>query len=189
MAEDPPSKETKSTGFWNTTLGTITKITALVSAISGLILAIKPLFGKKDKPDNPTVLLPEKPTPQAHDSIDEVESPHAVEPQPIKEFTLTRDQQQVFNDLKITMTLPDQQINPITNTIRIRLWRMIEQPISDTANLDPSSSQPGVSYLLFRLNAITPVSIPDGRQFRFIFSNALLNGKRVESVEVKMYRN
>ena len=30
--------------FWNSTLGTIAKITALVTAISGLIYAIKPFF-------------------------------------------------------------------------------------------------------------------------------------------------
>ena len=190
MPEDTPSSETKPTGFWNTTLGTITKITALVSAISGLILAVQPLFRAKEKKVDPAILIDShKPVPPTKDSAGDIQSSPPVETiRPVKEFTLTRDQQQVFNDLDITLTLPDQQLDP-TNTIRIRLWRNIEQPISDTAFLDPTAPQPGVSYLLFRLNAITPVSIPDGRQFRFILSNAILTGKRVESVEVKMYKN
>ena len=189
MPEDSPSSQTKPTGFWNTTLGTITKITALVSAISGLILAVQPLFRAKEKKVDPAILIDSnKPIPPTKDSAIEVANPPLQNIRPVKEFTLTRDQQQVFNDLDITLTLPDQQLDP-TNTVRIRLWRNIEQPISDTAFLDPSAPQPGVSYLLFRLNAITPVSIPDGRQFRFILSNAILTGKRVESVEVKMYKN
>ena len=69
MLEDTPSSETKPTGFWNTTLGTITKITALVSAISGLILAVQPLFRAKEKKVDPAILIDShKPVPPTKDS-------------------------------------------------------------------------------------------------------------------------
>ena len=53
MTKDSPSGEKENKSFWNTTIGTITKITALLTAITGLILAIKPYF-KTDHTDTTT---------------------------------------------------------------------------------------------------------------------------------------
>ncbi len=112
---------------------------------------------------------------------------------PFKEFTLTAGQQHVMNDLQITLTLPSQF--PVTTTdinikaVKIRIWRNIIQPLSDTAVLDPSGSQPGVEVHLFTLNAITPVAITNVGQFKFYLYNPVYVGKRVASVQVKMYRN
>ncbi|MDP4264301.1 MAG: hypothetical protein Q8941_17355 [Bacteroidota bacterium] len=44
MTNDTSSGEKEKKSFWDTTTGTITKITALLTAITGLILAIKPYF-------------------------------------------------------------------------------------------------------------------------------------------------
>jgi ankyrin repeat protein len=44
MTNENTSDEKENKSFWNTTIGTITKITALLSAITGLVLAVKPLF-------------------------------------------------------------------------------------------------------------------------------------------------
>ncbi len=52
MTKGNPPEAKESTSFWNTTLGTIAKITALLTAITGLILAVKPLL--KDKTDTNT---------------------------------------------------------------------------------------------------------------------------------------
>jgi uncharacterized protein len=44
MPNDNPYEERENKSFWNSTMGTITKITALLTAITGLILAVKPLL-------------------------------------------------------------------------------------------------------------------------------------------------
>lgn len=44
MTNDSPYKENESKSFWNSTIGTITKITALLTAITGLILAVQPFL-------------------------------------------------------------------------------------------------------------------------------------------------
>jgi len=55
MTDDNTSKD-ENKSFWNTTMGTITKVTALLSAITGLILAVKPLFNssKQEQVQVPT---------------------------------------------------------------------------------------------------------------------------------------
>ena len=112
----------------------------------------------------------------------------AIPEQPFKEFTLTAGQQQVMNDLKITLTMPVQRIGP-GNTVKIRTWRTIAHPTSDTAMLDPSGSQPGVEIQLMKINGITPISITDVGQFKFVLSNPLAAGKFISSVQVQMFKN
>lgn len=108
---------------------------------------------------------------------------------PFKEFTLTSGQQQVLNDLKVTFTLENQRWNAETNAVTIRIWRNISQPLSDTAYLDPSAGQPGVVNQLFRIDNITPVSIPDVGQFKIIVSQPIISNNQVASAQVTMFRN
>ena len=44
MTNDQPAREKQKTSFWDTTMGTITKMTALLTAITGLVLAVKPFL-------------------------------------------------------------------------------------------------------------------------------------------------
>lgn len=108
--------------------------------------------------------------------------------QPFKEFTFTAGQQHVMNDLKITLTMPVQRIGP-GNTVKIRIWKTIERPTSDTAMLDPSGSQPGVEIQMMKINGITPISITDVGQFKFVLSNPVAAGKSISSVQVQMFKN
>lgn len=142
---------------------------------------INPSIGKSD---SLPVVIPEK------SSIGTDDKPiKEVDDKPFKEFTLTADQQFVINDLKITLTLPDQIIDPQSNSVKIRIWRNIEHPLSDTAVLDPISTHPGVVSQLLKVNAITPVSITDVGQYKLYVSSAVLSGQKVQSIEVKMYKN
>lgn len=125
---------------------------------------------------------------------DEEKSPDPpVIDKPFKEFTLTAGEQHVMNDLVITLTMPSQFPGHTSDanikTVKIRIWRNITQPLSDTAVLDVSGSQPGVENHVFKLNAITPIGITDVGQFKFYVFNPILSGKRIVSVQVKMYRN
>jgi len=108
---------------------------------------------------------------------------------PFKEFTLTAGQQQVMNDLQTTFTLENQRWNAETNAVTIRIWRNITQPLSDTAYLDPSGGQPGTVNQLFKIENITPISIPDVGQFKIIVFNPIIANKYVVSAQVKMFRN
>ncbi|CAN5886048.1 hypothetical protein BH11BAC4_BH11BAC4_06650 [soil metagenome] len=115
--------------------------------------------------------------------------PDGVTPeQPFKEFTLTAGQQHVMNDLRITLTMPVQRIGP-GNTVKIRTWRTIARPTSDTAMLDPSGSQPGVEIQVMKINGITPISITDVGQFKFVLSNPVTAGKFISSLQVQMFKN
>jgi hypothetical protein len=112
---------------------------------------------------------------------------------PFAEFTLAADQQHVMNDLQITLTLPS-QIPAATaegnaKAAKIRIWRNITHPLSDTAALDPSGGGSGVEMQVFILNAITPVSITDVGQFKFYVFNPVMINRHLASVQVKMYRN
>lgn len=107
---------------------------------------------------------------------------------PFKEFTLTAGQQHVMNDLRITLTMPVQRIGP-GNTVKIRTWRTIARPTSDTALLDPSGSQPGVEIQVMKINGITPISITDVGQFKFVLSNSITSGKFISSIQVQMFKN
>jgi hypothetical protein len=108
---------------------------------------------------------------------------------PLKEFTLTAGQQQVFNDLKLTFTLNNQLWNETTKAVTIRIWRQITQPLSDTAYLDPAGGQPGAVNQLFQIDHITPLSIPDVGEYKLIVSNPVINNNGVASVQVKMFNN
>jgi uncharacterized protein len=48
MKDNSQSEEVVNKSFWNTTIGTITKITALITAISGLILAVRPYLPNRN---------------------------------------------------------------------------------------------------------------------------------------------
>jgi hypothetical protein len=94
-----------------------------------------------------------------------------------------------MNDLKTTFTLQNQRWNAETNAVTIRIWRNIAQPLSDTAYLDPSGGQPGTINQLFKIDNITPISIPDVGQFKIIVSNPIIGNKYIVSAQVKMFRN
>jgi hypothetical protein len=55
MTNENTSDEKENKSFWNTTIGTIAKITALLSAITGLVLAVKPLFNSSKQ--EPTTIV------------------------------------------------------------------------------------------------------------------------------------
>lgn len=122
-------------------------------------------------------------------STGNVSQPSNENAAPFKEFTLTAGQQQVMNDLKITFTLENQRWSAETNAVTIRIWRNITQPLSDTAYLDPSGGQPGTVNQLFKIDHITPISIPDVGQYKIIVSNPIIANRYVVSAQVKMFRN
>lgn len=107
---------------------------------------------------------------------------------PFKEFTLAAGQQHVMNDLKITLTMPVQRIGP-SNTVKIRIWRSIPQPTSDTALLDPSGAPPGVEIQVMKINGITPISITDVGQFKLVLSNPVISKRYISAIQVQMFKN
>jgi hypothetical protein len=172
----------------------------LIIAFTTIILALVLFFllTRKISPgDNQIVNPSDKLSDSLQVSVDTtkgakgtVDKPIVVaEDKPLKEFTLSADQQFVMNDLKITMTMPEQVIDPQSNIVKFRIWRNIEHPLSDTAVLDPNGAHPGVVMQVVKMDAITPVAITDVGQFKLYVSNAILSGKKIQSVQVKMYKN
>lgn len=89
MTSDNSSEEKANKSFWNTTIGTITKITALLTAVTGLVLAVKPYF----KTDN-TSNVSEGTHPVS-------DSQHPTLPPPIDYYGIATDMaNQWCNDLK-----------------------------------------------------------------------------------------
>ncbi|HMO63139.1 MAG TPA: hypothetical protein PKC39_13190 [Ferruginibacter sp.] len=174
------------------------KSTALIILLTGAALII---FGaKNDVAKNTGTNTAETTTPAATDSATTVKDTTAQREktipsvhdnaQPLKAFTLTAGQQQVFNDMRATFTLlPNQNWNEQTKAVRIRIWREIQQPVSDTAYLDPSGNQPTVVSLLFITDHITPVILPDIGSFQCIVSNPVIIENKISTVSVKLYSN
>jgi hypothetical protein len=183
--------------------------TANSSVIIFIVGASLIFFGasiKKDKPSEPqpattdkiikdtVVTIPQvenKDTATKDTGIkkDDTPTPPAEPVQPFKEFTLTAGQQQVLNDLQVTLTLQPGILRHADQIIKIRVWRQVTNPLSDTAVLDPSGEQPGVQLLAFRVNTITPVNITDVGQFKFYVSDPVQSNRRIQSVLIKMYKN
>lgn len=132
-----------------------------------------------------------KPIPETIDTAkrDTIKKPVDKPEEPLKEFTLTAGQQQVFNDLQVTFNLQPGIINLENPVVKIRIWRPVNNPLSDTAALDPSGNAPGVQVAAFKVNAITPIDITDVGQFKFYVTSPVLSGKNILSVLVKMYKN
>jgi lipopolysaccharide export LptBFGC system permease protein LptF len=156
--------------------------------------SIKPNDAITDNSRKDSVTRPTTDTTKRDTSIHNTTPVHPVEPDhPFKEFTLAAGQQHVMNDLQITLTLPVQfplsTTDIHTKTVKIRIWRNISHPLSDTAALDASGGGSGVEMQMFILNAIIPVSITDVGQFKFYVFYPVMINKRVASVQVKMYRN
>lgn len=60
MTNDKPTNEKENKSFWDTTMGTITKVTGLLTAITALILAVNPFFKSSTTKDPSTTSDPIK---------------------------------------------------------------------------------------------------------------------------------
>lgn len=68
MTNAPPAEEKKKSSFWDSTTGLITKITALLTALSALFLAIKPYLSSSKVAQRSETISPAKNPPAATDA-------------------------------------------------------------------------------------------------------------------------
>jgi hypothetical protein len=86
MTNAPPPEEKKS--FWDSTTGLITKITALLTALSALFLAIKPYLSSSKTAQGSETISPAKDPPAATDPAVPVHNPekHTITAEDIAAF-------------------------------------------------------------------------------------------------------
>ena len=90
MKDTSQSEEVVNKSFWNTTIGTIAKITALITAITGLILAVRPYIPNRNGQvdNNSTSQLIANPTTQPTENMEPKALPpkHNFTPPEIRDF-------------------------------------------------------------------------------------------------------
>jgi hypothetical protein len=144
----------------------------------------KPADDKSVQPPENIVVTP--PAGAEEEAIDEKKYPETVT---LVETTLTAGQQQVLNAQGITVTLQEQSYSDTSGTIRIRIWRRINNPFNDTAVVDAiGTADPGESFYYMRMNQITPVNIPDVGTLLFYPYQPLVEGGRLLAVHLKINR-